>query len=291
MFDAIGKQRAVWQHRKWIVEGQLIESGREVLFRGDVANAHGPVVLTKIEPAARCHDDRHDGAVTPPNLSTDRVPGRLEFRTDHALHTWVANELVRRFNHRCCASIAELEASDRGLTREGLVREGTRHVKDDLRSVDDPSTRVLGWSTDRKIAALRNQIAEAEKRAEAEEHYQMALAVREKLVADFPRVPEYRRELAYRYKAQRVLLAEIGKQTSGEHQYRKALAVQEKLVADFPVVPEYRKELAGGYYEFGILLAHLKKRADAEEQYHKALAVLYQFSIRGSTSSTQLRRR
>jgi len=107
-------------------------------------------------------------SVTPPNLSTDRVPGRLEFRTDHALHLWVANELVRRFNHRCCASIAELEAADRGLTREGLVREGTRHVKDDLRSVDDPSTRVLGWSTDRKIAALRNQIVEAEKRAEAE---------------------------------------------------------------------------------------------------------------------------
>jgi uncharacterized protein YPO0396 len=103
-----------------------------------------------------------------PSLSPDRVPGRLEYRTDHPLHSWVANELVRRFNHRCCASISELEATDRGLTREGLVREGTRHVKDDARPVDDFTARVLGWSTERKIAALRQQIADAERRAEAE---------------------------------------------------------------------------------------------------------------------------
>ena len=107
-----------------------------------------------------------DRAITPPNLSSDRVPGRLEFRTENPLHVWVAAELVRRFNHRCCASIAELESTDRGLTREGLVRDGTRHIKDDLRAVDDPSARILGWSTDRKLDALRQQIKEAERRAE-----------------------------------------------------------------------------------------------------------------------------
>lgn len=106
--------------------------------------------------------------VMPPNLSNDRVPGRLEFRRDHPLHLWVAGELVRRFNHRCCASISELEGTDWGLTREGLVRDGTRHVKDDARSVDDPSARILGWTTDRKIAALQQQIREAELRAETE---------------------------------------------------------------------------------------------------------------------------
>jgi len=109
--------------------------------------------------------DQHVG---PPSLSNDRVPGRLEFRIDHPLHLWVANELVRRFNHRCCASIVELEGVDRGLTREGLIREGTRHVKDDGRPVDDHTARILGWSTDRKIAALRLQIREAEERALAE---------------------------------------------------------------------------------------------------------------------------
>jgi uncharacterized protein YPO0396 len=105
---------------------------------------------------------------SPPNVSNDRVPGRLQFRTEHPLHVWVVGELVRRFNHRCCASIAELEATERGLTREGLVRDGTRHVKDDARSVNDPGARILGWTTDQKIAALRQQIADAEERARAE---------------------------------------------------------------------------------------------------------------------------
>jgi uncharacterized protein YPO0396 len=104
----------------------------------------------------------------PPNLSNDRVPGRLDFRTDHPFHLWVATELVRRFNHRCCASIAELEGTDRGITREGLVRDGIRHTKDDGRPVDDPTARILGWTTHRKIAALRQQILDAERRAEAE---------------------------------------------------------------------------------------------------------------------------
>jgi uncharacterized protein YPO0396 len=103
-----------------------------------------------------------------PSLSNDRVPGRLEFRTEHPLHLWVVSELVRRFNHRCCGSIAELESTDYGLTRAGLVRDGTRHIKDDARPIDDPSARILGWSTDRKISALRGQIAEAERQAEIE---------------------------------------------------------------------------------------------------------------------------
>lgn len=103
----------------------------------------------------------------PPSLSNDRVPGRLEFRTDHPLHLWVANELVRRYNHRCCASIAELEGADHGITREGLVRDGARHIKDDGRPVDDLAARILGWTTHRKIAALRQQVLDAERRAEA----------------------------------------------------------------------------------------------------------------------------
>ncbi len=108
------------------------------------------------------------GPTPAPSLSNDRVPGRLDFRTDHPLHLWVAGELVRRFNHRCCSSIAELEGVDRGITRQGLVREGTRHIKDDARPVDDPTARILGWSTDRKIAALRSQIAHADQQAQGE---------------------------------------------------------------------------------------------------------------------------
>ena len=103
----------------------------------------------------------------PPHFSDELVPGRLSFRSDHALHSWVASELARRFNHRCCQTIAELERVEKGLTRQGLIRDRSRHVKDDSRPIDDPKDRILGWSTERKIAALRIQLAEFERQAEA----------------------------------------------------------------------------------------------------------------------------
>ena len=104
----------------------------------------------------------------PPNLTNDRVPGRLEFKREHPHHLWLATELARRFNHRCCASIAELETTERGLTREGLVRNGSRHTKDDARPVDDPGQRILGWSTTAKIEALRQQMELADRQAAQE---------------------------------------------------------------------------------------------------------------------------
>jgi len=103
-----------------------------------------------------------DRMAVAPTLARDRVPGRMRFRLDHALHLWVVGELVRSFNHRCCETTAELEHVDFGLTREGLVRNGTRHVKDDARRIDDLSARVLGWSVEEKIATLRQQIREQE---------------------------------------------------------------------------------------------------------------------------------
>jgi uncharacterized protein YPO0396 len=106
----------------------------------------------------------------PPRLSDELVPGRLSFRDDHSLHFWVIAELARRFNYRCCQSIAELERVERGLTRQGLIRDRSRHVKDDSRPIDDPRDRILGWSTERKIAALKAQITELEKQAEESAH-------------------------------------------------------------------------------------------------------------------------
>lgn len=103
---------------------------------------------------------------SPPRLSEELVPGRLSFRADHPLHSWVIAELSRRFNYRCCATIAELERVERGVTRQGLMRDRSRHIKDDSRSIDDPKDRILGWSTEQKIAALRKQLRESEIEAE-----------------------------------------------------------------------------------------------------------------------------
>jgi len=103
----------------------------------------------------------------PPPSSAELVPGRLSYRANHPLHSWVMTELSRRFNYRCCQTIAELERVEKGITREGLMRERSRHVKDDQRPIDDLGNRILGWSTERKLAALRVQFADLEKQASA----------------------------------------------------------------------------------------------------------------------------
>ena len=42
------------------------------------------------------------------------------------------------------------------------MRSGERHEKDDRHRVDDPRRWVLGWANERKIAALRDELAELE---------------------------------------------------------------------------------------------------------------------------------
>jgi len=104
-------------------------------------------------------------------LSPDRVVARLNFRKDHPLHEWARQEAARRFHHVCCEDIGRLSHADAGVTREGLVKEsGSRHVKDDRFRVDDPSKWVLGWSAERKIAALLADLHDCQKAIHEAEH-------------------------------------------------------------------------------------------------------------------------
>ena len=110
-------------------------------------------------------------------------------------------------------------------------------------------------------------------RAEAEGQYREALAIREKLAADFPAVTDYRKDLAGSHHNLGLLLAGLGKGPEAEQQYRKALAIKEKLAAEFPVDPEYRNDLALSRNNLGVLLADLGKGPEAEGQFRKALAI------------------
>ncbi|MCX6979140.1 MAG: AAA family ATPase [Verrucomicrobia bacterium] len=91
---------------------------------------------------------------------THTVPGRLNFRDEHPLARWVAGEVQASFHHACCGDTAELERERFGLTKDGLIRNGTRHVKDDRRALGLRRDYVLGWSPERKIQALKQQLNE-----------------------------------------------------------------------------------------------------------------------------------
>jgi uncharacterized protein YPO0396 len=70
---------------------------------------------------------------------------------------YLAWELSRRADHRCASTLEEFRGERKAVTREGQVRSGDRHEKDDRHLVDDPRRWVLGWANERKIAALRSE--------------------------------------------------------------------------------------------------------------------------------------
>nr|WRX71482.1 Wadjet type I JetC1 [Actinomycetes bacterium] len=91
---------------------------------------------------------------------------------DGPLGNYLANELARRADYTCAATLEEFRSARKSVTREGQVRSGERHDKDDRHRVDDPRRWVLGWANERKIAALRAEVDELEAgRAQAAQDY------------------------------------------------------------------------------------------------------------------------
>ena len=85
---------------------------------------------------------------------------------DGPFRDYLVDELVKRADHRCAGTLEEFRMQRRAVTREGQVRSGERHEKDDRHRVDDPRRWVLGWANERKIAALRAELAELQAQRE-----------------------------------------------------------------------------------------------------------------------------
>lgn len=71
---------------------------------------------------------------------------------------WVNRQLRRQFNYECVDTPDEMAHHQYSLTREGLIKRGNRHVKDDKRHLNDKSRWLLGTTNDAKIATLSDQL-------------------------------------------------------------------------------------------------------------------------------------
>jgi len=90
----------------------------------------------------------------PPSRNGRQVVDRLTFRDKHVCRRG-SRARSARVSHICCAD----ELSSRAtvwLTREGLIRSGTRHVKDDRRHRHDVTNYVLGWSLEDQMRRCRS---------------------------------------------------------------------------------------------------------------------------------------
>ena len=94
-----------------------------------------------------------------PDILNDRnrVPARLRFQEESPFCKWLQAEVVRRFSHPCCETVDQLREQNFGITKNGMIKDGPRHVKDDRFDISDRKQYVLGWSTQSKLAALMEE--------------------------------------------------------------------------------------------------------------------------------------
>ena len=94
---------------------------------------------------------------------------------DGPFRPYLAEELARRADFVCVESVDRFRDERRAVTRQGQVRSGDRHVKDDRTRVDDPRSWVLGWVNESKVEALTRHLHELQEQFDAAEARQEEL--------------------------------------------------------------------------------------------------------------------
>jgi uncharacterized protein YPO0396 len=88
-----------------------------------------------------------------------RPAGRQLYRKLNLKRTeftsWLEHEIQRRADLECVETMADFRRLPKAITKAGQIKGADgRHEKDDRKRVDDRSGYVLGWTNERKIAAL-----------------------------------------------------------------------------------------------------------------------------------------
>lgn len=114
------------------------------------------------------------------NLPT--VVSKIDIKPDTPYTVWLERELEHRFDHICCKDIAVFQQSPKGITKEGQIKFQNRHEKDDKYNISDRSRYVLGFSSEKKIAALTEILKELHTQKGALDSLKQAVSLRLKTI-------------------------------------------------------------------------------------------------------------
>jgi len=124
----------------------------EVAAWVDGSHLRGRLVYYRVRP---------QGPMPPTQLHPRSIVHALSLKEDSPFSSWLGHELARRYDLARCDDLAQFRRESRAITRSGQIKgRAGRHEKDDRHRIDDRSRFVLGWTNERKIAALEAAAAE-----------------------------------------------------------------------------------------------------------------------------------
>jgi uncharacterized protein YPO0396 len=97
-------------------------------------------------------------------LEKETVPDKVDIRTESPYADWVDFMLRKNYNHLCTDNLNEFARTDRAITSSGLIKNGTRHEKDD-RAQNKKQEYVLGWDNTAKLRLLIADLNEYEEKS------------------------------------------------------------------------------------------------------------------------------
>jgi tetratricopeptide (TPR) repeat protein len=171
------------------------------------------------------------------------------------------------------------------LARPGLYRTGQAVLEEALafyqemlpEEGNDPRVRREAAQLFRQVAEIRHSLgrvlAAAGQAREAEDSYQKAVNLLDRLAEQSPESAVLRADLARTLAGQADLLKDLGRLRDAEEVRRRVIGCYERLKADFPEGPHHRRNLVVSYLGLVSLLWELGRQAEAAEPYRKALGL------------------
>ncbi len=86
---------------------------------------------------------------------------KVEIRRDSLYADWLENQLKTNYNF-ICTDKAGISDYEKAITQQGLIRNKSKHEKDDRPHILSSQNFVLGWDTKEKIKILREILIEIE---------------------------------------------------------------------------------------------------------------------------------
>ncbi|HSC54165.1 MAG TPA: SbcC/MukB-like Walker B domain-containing protein [Phnomibacter sp.] len=97
-------------------------------------------------------------------LEPDTVPDKLDIKHDSEYADWVEFQLRKYYNFYCTDNLNEFAKEDYAITSSGLIRNGSRHEKDDRNRGNSRQHYVLGWDNSAKLRLLISEMTKLEEK-------------------------------------------------------------------------------------------------------------------------------